>query len=95
MPDLSFQVESVEAVPFAAVPLLAFRLGVKNAVENQAIHTVALRCQIQIEATRRHYSPDEQAQLIDLFGEPDRWSRTLRSLLALPDRGFLPSTVAN
>lgn len=81
MPDLSFQVESVEAVPFAAVPLLAFRLSVKNAVENQAIHTVALRCQIQIDVTRRRYTADEQEKLRDLFGEAQRWGQTLRTML--------------
>ena len=81
MPDLSFQVESVEAVPFAAVPLLAFRLSVKNAVEDQAIHTVALRCQIQIDVTRRRYTADEQEKLRDLFGEPHRWGQTLRNML--------------
>ena len=42
---------------------------------------MALRCQIQIEATRRRYSPGEQERLLDLFGEPDRWSQTLRSML--------------
>ena len=81
MPDLSFQVESVQAVPFAAVPLLAFRLSVKNAVEDQAIHTVALRCQIQIDVTRRRYTADEQEKLRDLFGEPHRWGQTLRNML--------------
>lgn len=81
MPDLSFQVESVEAVPFAAVPLLAFRLIVRNAVENQAIHTVALRCQIQIDVTRRRYIADEQEKLRDLFGEAQRWGQTLRNML--------------
>ena len=80
MPDLSFQVESVEAVPFAAVPLLAFRLSVKNAVK-QAIHTVALRCQIEIDVTRRRYAADEQEKLRDLFGEVQRWGQTLRNML--------------
>ncbi len=48
---------------------------------DEAIHTIALRCQIQIEVTRRRYSPDEQERLLDLFGQPDRWSQTLRNLL--------------
>ena len=48
---------------------------------NEAIHTIALRCQIQIEVTRRRYSPGEQERLLDLFGQPDRWSQTLRNLL--------------
>jgi hypothetical protein len=81
VPDLSFQIDTATVVPFAAVPMLAFRLQIKNAVANEAIHTIALRCQIQIEVTRRRYSSGEQEHLLDLFGQPDRWSQTLRNLL--------------
>jgi len=81
MPNLNFQVEGAEALIYAALPQLAFRLAVTNADVDEAIHTVALRCQIQIEATRRQYIPDDQQSLTDLFGEPHRWNQTLRSLL--------------
>jgi hypothetical protein len=81
MPDLSFKVESAVPVPFAAIPTLAFNLRIANAIAGEAIHTIALRCQIQIEATRRRYTVEEQRNLLDLYGEPDRWSKTLRSLL--------------
>ena len=81
MPDLSFRVEGAAVVPFAAVPMIAFQLRIKNAHPGETIHTVALRCQIQIETTRRRYAPGEQERLVDLFGHPDRWSQTLRNLL--------------
>lgn len=81
MPDLSFQIESAEPVPFAATPLISLKLRIENATPNEVIHTVALRAQIQIEATRRRYDDAEKARLRDLFDEPDRWSRTLRSML--------------
>ena len=81
MPDLNFQVESVEVVPYAATPLLAFRLRVENAIAGEVIHTAALRCQIQIEVTRRGYAKKEQDRLLDLFGNPERWGQTLRTLL--------------
>ena len=81
MPDLGFQVESVSAVPFAAAPLLALKLNVVNGVKDEVIHSVALRCQIQIEVTRRRYTAADQERLIDLFGEPSRWGQTLRSML--------------
>jgi len=42
---------------------------------------MALRAQIQIEVTRRHYTAEEQAQLSDLFGEPGRWGQTLKTML--------------
>lgn len=81
MPDLSFQVEQAEPVRFAAAPLLALKLRVSNAQPEEQIHTVALRVQVQIDAARRRYSSREKEQLLDLFGEPGGWSRTLRSLL--------------
>jgi hypothetical protein len=81
MPNLTFQIDSASVVSFAAVPMLAFQLRIRNASSDEAIHTVALRCQIQIEVTRRRYTPAEQGQMLDLFGQPDRWSQTLRSLL--------------
>lgn len=81
MPDLSFQIEEANMVPFAMAPTLSFRLGIANAVPGEKIHTVALRCQIQIDVGRRRYTPEEQQKLVDLFGTPDRWSQTLRTLL--------------
>ncbi len=99
MPDLQFQIDGAEAVQHAAAPLLALKLRVTNAPTDQAIHTLSLRCQIQIEPTRRRYAAAEQDKLRDLFGEPERWSRTVRSLLwmntsmAVP--GFTGTTVAD
>ncbi len=81
MPDLNFNLESAAAVPYAAAPTIAFKLRVTNLPSEQVIHTVVLRAQIQIESTRRHYTSEEQARLADLFGDPDRWSLTLRTML--------------
>src|SRR5580698_10694011 len=81
MPDLSFKVEDATVVPYAAVPTLALKLRITNADAVQSIHTVALRCQIQMEVSRRRYSAEEQMKMRDLFGEPELWSQTLRSLL--------------
>lgn len=81
MADLSFEVVSAEAPAFAAVPTLIFKLRVDNASEEERIHGVFLRCQIQINVTRRRYSAEAQARLLEVFGEPKRWRETLRSLL--------------
>jgi Family of unknown function (DUF6084) len=81
MPNLQFTVESAEAVPYAAVPLMTFKVRIVNDSPDEVIHTVALRAQILIEASRRKYDATEQSRLSDLFGEPDRWSQTLRSML--------------
>ncbi len=81
MPDLGFTIEGAEVAKFSTSPQIAFKLRITNADPAETIHSVALRSQIQIEVTRRHYTPDEQQQLRDLFGVPDRWSQTLRNLL--------------
>ena len=81
MPNLDFKIEGAEVVEFSATPQIAFKLKLTNANSAESIHSVALRCQIQIEVTRRRYSSEDQERLRDLFGESDRWSQTLRNLL--------------
>jgi len=99
MPDLTFFVDGVEAVAFAAAPTLAFKLRVANAHPTEQIHSILLRCQIQLETTRRRYERREQQGLFDLFGPPPDWGRTLRRLLwaqvsaSVP--GFVQSTVVD
>ncbi len=99
MPDLQFHIEGAEAVQHAAAPLLALKLRITNVPDDQGIHTLSLRCQIQIEPARRRYAGAEQEKLRDLFGEPDRWSRTVRSLLwmntSMVIPGFTSTTVAD
>lgn len=91
MPELNFKVEEAIVVPFAVVPTIALKLRIANAIAGEMIHTVALRCQIQIEVTRRRYAAEEQSKMRDLFGEPERWSQTLRSLLWTHVSAVVPS----
>lgn len=81
VPELSFEVVGAEAVSYAASPLLALKLRVSNADAVERVQSVVLRCQIQMEVARRRYSPVEQERLLDLFGEPERWGQTLRTML--------------
>ncbi|MET0647210.1 MAG: DUF6084 family protein [Pyrinomonadaceae bacterium] len=81
MPDLSFKVEGAEVVQFAASPLLSFKLRIDSADADEQIQSVTLRCQIQIETTKRHYTAEEKERLRDLFGAPERWGHTLRAML--------------
>lgn len=91
MPDLSFEVEKAEAVPFAASPLLAFKLRVSNRDAEEPIHTIALRCQIMIDPARRGYRDEDKGRLRDLFGEPERWGQTLRPMLWTHTSVVVPS----
>jgi hypothetical protein len=81
VPDLKLTVEGAEVVPYAATPLLSFKVRIVNSVDSEVVHTIAMRAQIQIEVTRRKYDSQEQERLQDLFGEPDRWGQTLRNML--------------
>ena len=47
----------------------------------RAVHALMLRCQIMIEPKQRHYTPDEESLLTELFGETPRWGNTLRPFL--------------
>jgi hypothetical protein len=86
MPDLDFHVESAES--------RAIRRGADAGV--QAARGRSCRewrgadfdprgricaVQIRIEPTRRHYEPGEQDALLEVFGRPSDWSRSLRSML--------------
>jgi hypothetical protein len=76
MGELSF--ECIDAHPdrYAVAPLLLFKLRITES-DGEPVHAVALRCQIRVEPRRRRYSPTEEDRLLDLFGEPSRWSETL------------------
>ena len=90
MPELNFQVEGVEVVSHAVAPLLNFKLRISCSDPAEFIQNIALRCQVQIETTRRRYSPEDRARLKDLFGEPDRWNQTLRTMLWTHTTAIVP-----
>jgi hypothetical protein len=81
MPELHFQIEGTEAVPHAATPLIAVKLRISNFPAGETIYAVTLRCQVQIEPAKRRYVANEQVKLLDLFGTPERWARTVKPLL--------------
>ncbi|HYG97759.1 MAG TPA: DUF6084 family protein [Terriglobales bacterium] len=80
MPDLSFQIEGAAPTPNAAAPQISFKVRIVNA-DRQPVHSIALRVQVQIEPVRRRYTAAEQEHLKELFGEPERWSKSLHPLL--------------
>jgi hypothetical protein len=89
VPDLTFAVDSAEAVAFCVTPTIGVRLRVANRQADR-VHAVALDCQVRIDAQRRRYDDRERQRLAELFGEPRRWSQTLRSLLWAHARVSVP-----
>lgn len=79
MPELSFSVRGAAARAHCLTPTLALRLVID--ADPQPVAAVALDCQVRIDAQRRRYSAAEKERLAELFGAPERWGQTLRSLL--------------
>jgi len=79
IPQLAFRVEDASAMEHAAVPTLVFRVHVET-LGDEPIRALQLDTQIQIAARRRPYDDGAQERLLELFGTPDRWGSTLRTL---------------
>jgi hypothetical protein len=77
-PALAFAVESAQAVRHAAAPTIAFALRISS---DGDVRSLMLQAQIRIAAPDRPYDDAAQERLRDLFGPPEGWGRTLRSLL--------------
>jgi len=74
-PAPEFSVLGVEHEKFSAAPTMIFRMGVSD-TEARDVYTISLSTQILIDPARRTYDPETRALLLDLFGEPERWSAT-------------------
>ncbi|HEX3817483.1 MAG TPA: DUF6084 family protein [Chthoniobacterales bacterium] len=81
MPDLDFEILGVDPAVRGLVPLLHFKLRIKNEPPNETIQSVILQAQIQIQAPQRSYNEDEKEKLFELFGSPEQWGQTLRGKL--------------
>lgn len=79
VPGLTFRVARATSAPYSVVPTITFELEVQ-ADSSQPIRSVLLDIQIQIAARQRPYGEQAQERLIELFGTPERWRSTLRTL---------------
>lgn len=80
MVDLEFSVLDIAPELYAAAPQLTARLRIQER-SGAAIHAMALRCQVRILAQRRGYDADEEAGLLELFGNRGRWPTTLKPFM--------------
>jgi hypothetical protein len=79
-PEPDFSVLGVSAVKYAAAPMLNFDLHVAESSGRQ-VYMIALTIQVMIEPARRSYDDATRERLKGLFGEPERWAVTTRSLV--------------
>lgn len=77
----TFAVTAVAPEPYAMTPMLAARIEITTPEDTGPVHSIALRCQVRIEPSRRRYTDDEAAGLLDLFGARDRWADTARAFV--------------
>ncbi|MDQ2637351.1 MAG: DUF6084 family protein [Actinomycetota bacterium] len=80
MNGVTFAVLDVAPEPYAVTPILMARIGIASGAEGP-VHAIALKCQVRIEPSRRAYTDDEAAGLMDLFGPRERWAATQHSFL--------------
>jgi hypothetical protein len=75
-----FQVVSASGRRHAAVPAIDFDVYVSEPT-GQAVYAIALSAQVMIEPARRAYDAETRERLVELFGAPERWATTTRSLV--------------
>ncbi|MGI8663545.1 MAG: DUF6084 family protein [Acidimicrobiales bacterium] len=80
MSELAISVLSSQPDAYAAVPTMLLRLRIE-APEDEPVHAMVLKAQIRIEPQRRRYSDEEEARLVELFGESPQWGESLRPFL--------------
>lgn len=78
-PNLTFSIEEAGPLEYAAVPTLRFGLRIEDSAA-APIRSLALNAQVRIAATRRRYDKRDEGRLVELFGQPDQWARSLQSL---------------
>ena len=79
-PEPEFWVLDAVAIPHTAEPTISFRMRVREGSERE-VYTIALKAQIQLEASERPHSEESRERLRDVFGEPERWNDTARGVL--------------
>jgi hypothetical protein len=79
-PNPEFAVLGVRPVRHAATPMLSLDLQVSEPSGRQ-VYMIALSIQLMLEPARRTYDDETREKLFELFGEPERWSVTTRSLV--------------
>lgn len=80
IPELAFTVLDAARAEHTALPTLRFSLRI-DSLGGEPIRSVLLDAQVQIAARRRHHDEAAHDRLFELFGAPEDWGTTLRTLL--------------
>jgi hypothetical protein len=77
---VEFSVLGARPVRYAAAPMLALDIEVSE-TSGRPVYMLALTVQLMIEPARRAYDEATHERLVELFGAPERWAVTTRSLV--------------
>jgi hypothetical protein len=79
-PEPEFAVIAARTVRYAAAPMMTLDLQVSEP-SGRPVYMIALTIQVMIDPARRRYDDATREKLLELFGPPERWSVTTRSLV--------------
>ena len=79
-PDPEFAVVDARTVRHAAAPMIMLDLRVREH-SGRDVYMIALTIQLMIEPARRSYDDATRERLVELFGAPERWAVTTRSMV--------------
>ncbi len=79
-PEPEFSVLDARPLRHAAAPMLVLDLQVEEPTGHR-VYMIALTIQLMIEPARREYDEDTRERLAGLFGAPERWAVSTRSLV--------------
>jgi hypothetical protein len=77
--ELVFDCVDARADRYAVSPTILFKVRIAETT-GEAIDTIALRCQLRIEPSKRRYSPEEAERARDLFGDVSQWGESLKPM---------------
>ena len=90
LPEPEFWVLGCEPLAHSAAPTLVFRMRVRDHSELE-VYTAALTVQIRLEPIQREHDDAVRDRLRDVFGEPERWGDTARSVMWAKRDVLVPS----
>ena len=93
-PEPEFQVLGAHARRYAAMPAIEFDVHVSETSGRQ-VYAIGLSAQVMIEPARREYDADTRRKLVELFGTPERWGTTTRSLVWHQAETLVPSFIGS
>ena len=91
LPEPEFWVLDAEPVPHAAAPTLSFRLRAQGPLGARGLHDRAHRPDPPRGQLSAPHDDEARERLRDVFGEPERWGDTARSVLWAKREVLVPS----